>query len=409
MVLLDYSIFQEEKMREEVLEKNQDAYYYVYGNYRKEIIEISQSFNKELIEETIISRLPEEGSRNICNNLLYLLDGMEIIERSAVSEDEKVEDKIEVDNIKEITISKLLDLNFEITDGFLNIDINELSNKIDEENRNNIWDENIVEETIANKFLIEDNANVKLINSLSDYTQFIYELESRMPNSLVSRGQKDCSFDLEPSIYRIHKKKQDVHAKGYEQTFRQRIAHYLKDTRERSIEELRAEGQHFGLPTEYLDFTEAHIISLLFATEEYTYKDNHSIVFFIDSTAFNKSSVNKEEKLINLQLESEKTYLKDYSSCSYFIKVPNINERIHFQKGCFLRISQQDHQDNKDFIENLKDKCGIAIINKECKEEILKELFSLGITFESIYPDKDNLVKSIRFSYDIMQGGGKLR
>lgn len=409
MALLDYSIFQEEKMTEEVLEKNQDAYYYVYGNYRKEIIEISQKFSKKLITETILSRLPEEVNKNICSNLLYLLDGMEIIERSTVSEGEKDEDKIEIDNMKGITIGKLLDMNFEITDGYINIDINELSNKIDEENRNNIWDENIVEQTLAEKFSIEDKANVRLINSLSDYTQFIYELESRMPNSLVSRGQKDCGYDLVPSIYRIHKKKQDVHAKGYEQTFRQRIAHYLNDTRERSLEELRAEGQHYGLPTEYLDFTEAHIISLLFATEEYTYKDNHSIVFFIDSTAFNKSSVNKEEKLINLQLESEKTYLKDYSSCSYFIKVPNINERIHFQKGCFLRISQQDYQDNKDFIENLKDKCGIAIINKECKEDILKELFSLGITFESIYPDKDNLVKSIRFSYEIMQGGGKLR
>ena len=34
---------------------------------------------------------------------------------------------------------------------------------------------------------------------------------------------------------------------------------------------------------------------------------------------------------------------------------------------------------------------------RENKEDILKELFKLGITFENIYPDKDNMVKTIRF------------
>lgn len=39
----------------------------------------------------------------------------------------------------------------------------------------------------------------------------------------------------------------------------------------------------------------------------------------------------------------------------------------------------------------------IIIIDKNSKKEILKELFKLGITFENIYPDKDNMVKTIRF------------
>ncbi|MCS6132702.1 FRG domain-containing protein [Clostridium botulinum] len=404
MDLLEFSIFKEEKMKKENLEKDQDSYYYVYGNYRKEIIEINENFKKEIIE-SIFKVSVLEDKETVYNNLLYLLDGVKIIERDPTKEESGAEEKKEIELIENLTIKEVLDMDFQAIEGNININIKELVSKINENLKENIWDESMVEETIANKFSVEDRTNVKLINSLSDYTQFIYELESSMPNNLVSRGQKDCSFDLVPSLYRIHKKKQDVHAKGYEQSFRQRIAHYLKESRERSTEELRAEGQHYGLPTEYLDFTEAHIISLLFAIEEYTYKDNHSIVFFIDSSAFNKQSINKEEKLINLQLKSEKEYLNDYSSCSYFIKLPNINERIHFQKGCFLRVSQQDYLDNKDFIDNIKDKCGIAIINKDYKEEILKELFSLGITFESIYPDKDNLVKSIRFSYEVMQGG----
>ncbi|MGM7637662.1 hypothetical protein [Bacillus sp. Hm123] len=39
----------------------------------------------------------------------------------------------------------------------------------------------------------------------------------------------------------------------------------------------------------------------------------------------------------------------------------------------------------------------VAIIDKESKQKILSELFNLGITFENIYPDKDNMVKTIKF------------
>ena len=70
----------------------------------------------------------------------------------------------------------------------------------------------------------------------------------------------------------------------------------------------------------------------------------------------------------------------------------NCNERIHFQKGCFLKVEQND--DLKSMYEKYTK---IAIIDKNCKETILKELFKLGITFENIYPDKDNMVKTIRF------------
>ena len=77
---------------------------------------------------------------------------------------------------------------------------------------------------------------------------------------------------------------------------------------------------------------------------------------------------------------------------SYFIRVGNCNERIHFQKGCFLRVEHRDTLDRM-FEKYTK----IAIIDKDCKENILKELFKLGITFENIYPDKDNMVRTIKF------------
>lgn len=404
MNLVDFSIFKDERMKNEILENDSKLYLYIYQKYREELLEIGRKSKSDGLN--IDNLLESQEGNQLPVNLKFLLDGLDFIEGKSEVEKIDFQKLIEEYTYQKITLKDLINMGFELSSDKFIIDIKELKLKVDEFEKNNIWNENIVEETLRKKYFIEEASHVQLINSLSEYTDFINKLEANLSNGLVSRGQKNCSYDLSPSLYRLFDKKQDIHADGYEQNFKQKIAYYSKDLTDKSDEELRADGQHYGLPTEYLDFTEAHIISLLFAIEDYNYTDNHSIVFFVDSAAFNRQSVNKDEKLINLQIQGEREYLSKKPSCSYFIKLPNINERIHFQKGCFLRVSPQDfNENNKDLIENLKDKCGIAIINKSVKQEILKELFTLGITFESIYPDKDNLVKSIRFNYEIIQGG----
>lgn len=406
MKLISFSIIKDPVMEDTILENDSKSYLYIYQKYREDLLQIEKEFKRDILENKYDQILIKDDNRILLDNIIFLLEGLDYIESKSDEEQIDISKLLELDSYKNLNLKDLINIGFKFQDGKMNIEVKELKAKIDEIEKNDIWNESAVEETIRQKYSIENSENVKLINSLSEYTQFINKIEMNLSTGLVSRGQKDCSFNLSPSLYRLYKKRQDVHAKGYEQTFKQTIAFYSKDSGIKSDEELRAEGQHFGLPTEYLDFTEAHIISLLFAIEDYNYIDNHSVVFFIDSAAFNKESVNKDEKLINLHLQGERDYLARYNSCSYFIKLPNINERIHFQKGCFLRVSHQDNLDeNKDLIESLKDKCGIAIISKSCKEDILKELFTLGVTFESIYPDKDNLVKSIRFNYEIMQGG----
>ncbi|RXJ02243.1 FRG domain-containing protein [Anaerobacillus alkaliphilus] len=403
MGVLEYAIFRDVDISSKSVKEHSDYYTYIYETYRKDIKDIKENYTIDIIEKSLLIQYSGDEFVKVRENIVYLIDGLEMMEGEPEANDDKI--NFDIKEIDYLSLKEIIQLIPQSEDNQLKVDLNQLYDKV----VNNEWSESVVEQTLAEKYLIEDKSNITLINSLGDYTRFIHELESKSVNSYVSRGQKDCSYELVPSIYRIYEKKQDVHAKGYEHTFRQKIAHYEKGTEERSIEELRAEGQHYGLPTEYLDFTEAHIISLLFAIEDYKYTRNHSIVFFVDSTAFNKETIGREEKLINLQDASERNYLKDYISCSYFIKVPNINERIHFQKGCFLRLSSHDYMGNPDFLSDLKDKVAIAVINKNCKEDILKELFSLGINFESIYPDKDNLVKSIRFNYEVILEGGKLK
>ena len=92
MELLEFSIFREEKMRNENLENNKDSYYYIYGNYRKEIIRINDTFEKEIIESTFNDAVLED-KETIHKNLLYLLDGVKIIEREPTKEELGEEEK----------------------------------------------------------------------------------------------------------------------------------------------------------------------------------------------------------------------------------------------------------------------------------------------------------------------------
>lgn len=252
-----------------------------------------------------------------------------------------------------------------------------------------MWEEDNVVTTISKKTGVPME-NIVFIDSVSGYIDFIGEFNE---NTYVSRGQKDCTYDLKPSLYRVYENSYAGHSADYEDAFRQKVLFYDDSTEGKNEEEIRAYGQHYGLPTNYLDFTEAHLISLLFAVEDYAYDDNHAIVYFVDSRSYNRETVKEDRKLIDFSDEElKKTVEKQGRDKSYFIKVGNCNERIHFQKGCFLKVEQNDN------LKSMYEKyTKIAIIDKSSKEIILKELFKLGITFENIYPDKDNMVKTIRF------------
>lgn len=251
------------------------------------------------------------------------------------------------------------------------------------------WEEDNVISTISQKTGVPVE-NIVFVDSVSCYIDFIGEFNE---NTYVSRGQRDCTYDLKPSLYRVYENSYAGHSAEYEDAFRQRVLFYDDSTEGKNEEEIRAYGQHYGLPTNYLDFTEAHLISLLFAVEDYEYDDNHAIVYFVDSRSYNRETVREDRKLIDFSDdELKKTVEKQGRDKSYFIKVGNCNERIHFQKGCFLKVEQNDNLESM-----YKKYTKIAIIDKKSKEMILKELFKLGITFENIYPDKDNMVKTIRF------------
>lgn len=271
----------------------------------------------------------------------------------------------------------------------IKVDFSESSKFKREINEINSWCTENVIESFSNKFKVPIN-NIEYINNVGKYIDFISSFENI---NYVSRGQKNCQYNLIPSLHRLYKSSYKSYSSTYESLFKQKVAFYDNSIENKSPEELRAYGQHFGLPTNYLDFTEAHLISLLFAVEDYKYTENHSVVYFVDALSHNKEAIRDEIKLVDFSdKELKATKERNYSDKSYFIKVGNSSERIHFQKGCFLKVEPNDTLDNM-----LQNHTKVAIIDRYSKKTILTELFNLGITFENIYPDKDNMVKTIKF------------
>lgn len=347
-------------------------------------------FSDQEIDDFIKQREPEEQRQKLFFEIfqnIKIEQSIENIESNAVAK--KNDDNKE---LIRMLFGKIIEPDeIEINDTEVNIkysmgDDSKLKMKIDDIEK---WNSDNVVETISNKLGVPIY-NIRLIDSVSSYIDFIGGFEE---NNYVSRGQRDCTYNLEPSLHRLYEDGYVGHSSQYETTFKQRVLFYDSSTEKKNDEELRAYGQHFGLPTNYLDFTEAHLISLLFAVEDYEYVDNHSIVYFVDALSHNRDTIKSETKLVDFSDKDTKTaFQKQFADKSYFIKVGNCNERIHFQKGCFLKV-EPGFSLGQMFSEHTK----IALIDRAKKETILKELFKLGITFENIYPDKDNMVKTIRF------------
>lgn len=354
--------------------------------YSEEMMEISDQDISVFLKE----KESDESKRKILFDIFQKIK----IEKSIVNIGNEVENEDIIRNKERIKhlFEKVLEPDLiELNDKkvYISYDFGEKSKLNDKIKQIEMWEEDNVVTTISKKTGVSIE-NIVFVDSVNGYIDFIGEFNE---NTYVSRGQKDCTYDLKPSLYRVYENSYAGHSAEYEDAFRQKILFYDNGTEGKNEEEIRAYGQHYGLPTNYLDFTEAHLISLLFAVEDYAYDDNHAIVYFVDSRSYNRETVKEDRKLIDFSDEElKKTVEKQGRDKSYFIKVGNCNERIHFQKGCFLKVEQNDN------LKNMYEKyTKIAIIDKNSKEMILKELFKLGITFENIYPDKDNMVKTIRF------------
>lgn len=237
--------------------------------------------------------------------------------------------------------------------------------------------------------------------------EYISTLESIAIDYQLSRGQCD-DLPLLPSALRCDSDGKMLYSKST-------IRSFLDDFKANSYQyienhaipnsscEWMVYAQHFGIPTQLLDFTYSHIISLMFAVEKaFSYDDEdtgNAVVWFLNPQKLNEKTIRRTE-IVNIA--SSSSDVLETSDGPVTISAPKNNSRINAQNGVFVFFPY----DSKS-LENLMptDDVLIKVIvpHQDCKR-LLASLYRLGLRFSNLYPEltsvsKDILLKSKVFEF----------
>ncbi len=222
------------------------------------------------------------------------------------------------------------------------------------------------------------------INSFIDYLSYI---ENNYNRNHIFRGLNNLNYTLIPKIGRktyvsrckpdsIVDELQDMEEQIMHDFIKMSIPHM--DLRNISSWDQWTIGQHHGLPTRFLDWTENPLIAAYFATENSN--NNDVAVYVVDKTQFN-SNTDEDLDVFSLSDEDEVVLY----SPSY------IHPRIIAQKGLFTvhknpTIPLDEIQINNEFCRVDK-----LIIPKDILSNFINDLDWFGINCSFIYPGLDGL------------------
>lgn len=172
--------------------------------------------------------------------------------------------------------------------------------------------------------------------------------------------------------------------------------------------------QHYGAETRLLDWSDNALIALFFAVENIQCQGD-GLIWVLNPLRLNASttkianSVKNNEYKIFTSLDYDEQLLNYFdidilSTDSVKAKYPiaikphYIDSRMKNQSSCFTLFGHDgngllNHPDNMEFLQKI-------VIPKENFRKIKRDLFQLGVSYDTIYPGLEGISKKIVYAYD---------
>ena len=229
----------------------------------------------------------------------------------------------------------------------------------------------------------ERSSEARIFNSSDILLIYI----SKLPTGRWFRGHADAKWPLKPSIARIKNP-----SLSYEKKFRQKFenqttfldpASYPQD-----IVKLTFSMQHHGLPTRLLDWSTSPLTALYFAVNDHD--DCDGCLWELKPSSLNR----QYGKAFPFSKKIRKNLIKKGEKV-LAIHAPYTNLRMKSQMSEFTMHAHYEAMENDQKIRESLKKISIS---HTIKEEIRKRLSNLGITRAALFPDLDNIAKTIKES-----------
>lgn len=240
------------------------------------------------------------------------------------------------------------------------------------------------------------------ITSITDYLNTIISLKDTH-KKLWFRGHESTEYKLMPTIYRKPYSWQDE--KPLLNQFKARAARFTSSVPKDDVEWLFI-MQHHSTPTRLLDWSESALVALSFATQykKEKHDDVDSVVWCVNPIKLNSYTrfpSYEYEKIPNICADKELQTLMDSPRQDYPLAVIGTQntDRIIAQKGVFILFPEKDSFELEskkgahDFLVKI-------IIPKDCVKDIKKDLYYIGITESSLFPELDSISKELKHDYE---------
>lgn len=249
--------------------------------------------------------------------------------------------------------------------------------------------------------------NVQELITFVDNLKYVNDIHAHV--RAWFRGQSDVSWKLAPGVYR------DLFRLGEDEPKWRTECHLTQDFQVEAASvlshpvdptQLYFLQQHYRMPTRLLDWTSSPLTALYFACAD---PKVHGAVFMMDAYQLAPHQKADPKEYRGIALGSHPKFQECleniwkwkfppvYPPHIMAVRPDHFDARIASQRSYFTF-----HVPNApELTQNHNKTLHHVIIDKDCKGDIIKQLFRLAVDEFSIYRDLDHLSLRLKFAYDL--------